>query len=254
MSILPDFYFLGSLIPVGTRCVYVREGAKFCSIWGINFAQLRYRLYLVSFEFLLGVGFFGETNIGPLRSTLPLLPGEFSIGIWPSEKLPLGFVVGTYGEYVSIGPAGADTRSDGTEVSEHEDIGHMLHGAIFSHLLFDSGRRLGKLEVEIMAGFEYMWWWYEVRPNKFVDTPMSIKDKGGAPLGGGRFNLIIPLGVSDQGSLFTLFNLVQLLGEKTEWCLVLGGGYYRGPGGVQDIPWTVQVRGYPLQKQPEGAK
>jgi hypothetical protein len=160
--------------------------------------------------------------------------------------LPLGFVVGTYGEWVVIGLADADTRSDGTEASENESIGDMLHGAILSHLLFDSGRRLGKLEVEIMAGFEYMGWWYEVRPNKFVDTPMSIKDKGGAPLGGGRFNLIIPLGVFGSS-----------LGgpkEKDEFCFVLGGGYYRGPGGVRDIVWTLQLRGYPLQKQPEGAK
>jgi hypothetical protein len=167
--------------------------------------------------------------------------------------LPLGFVVGTYGEWVVIGLADADTRSDGTEASENESIGDMLHGAILSNLVFDSGRRLGKLEVEIMAGFEYMWWWYKARPNKFVDTPMSLKDQGGAPLGGGRFNLIIPLGVSDRESLST-GTLSLLVGGKTEWCLVLGGGYYRGPGGVQDIPWTIQLRGYWLQKRPEGAK
>jgi hypothetical protein len=237
ISGVTDPFATGWLTPVVTRCVFLREGAKFCSLWGFNVGQFRYRLDFVSFEFFLGMMSFGVTNIGPSRSAWPLVPGEFSIGIWPSEKLPLGFIVGAYGEYVWIGPRDADARSDGTEASQQEDIGHMLHGAIFSHLLFDSGRRLGRLELEIMAGFEYMGWWYEVRPNKFVDTPMSIKDQGGAPLGGGRFNLIIPLGVGP-------FLPVE---RQAEWCLVLGGGYYRGPGGIQDIPWTIQLRGYWLK-------
>jgi hypothetical protein len=220
----------------------MRNGAKFCSIWGVNLVQFRYRLDFVSFEFLLGMMSFGVTNSGPWRFAMPFLPGEFSIGIWPSEKLPLGFVVGAYGEYVWIGPGDANTDSEGRQLSsdESESIGHMLHGAIFSHLLFDSGRRLGRLEVEIMAGFEYMGWWYKARPDKFVDTPMSIKDQGGAPLGGMRFNLVIPLFFDRK--------------EPDEWCLVLGAGYYRGPGGVQDIVWTLQFRAYTLPMRPETSK
>jgi len=235
---LLDFYVPGPLTPVGTRCVYVREGAKFCSIWGINIAQLRYRLDFVSFEFSLGFVSFGMTKTESSHFAVGVMPGEFSIGIWPSEKLPLGFVVGAYGEWVVIGDT--NTRSDGTEASEHERIGQMLHGAIFSHLLFDSGGRLGRLEVETMAGFEYMGWWYKARPNKFVDTPMSIKDQGGAPLGGGRLNLVIPLYFDRK--------------EADEWCLVLGAGYYRGPDGVQDIVWTFEFRAYTLPMRPETSK